>query len=140
MTDFYEPDEPVADVQAAFDAGEKGLTGPPTTETCGVATVEITPDISRCLSGLRDLQTALAPFVITELKAKLAEAGVAVNRVRELHQPVEGVGYDCDEDDTPGSYGRIAQVCSSCGTSGKYGVRWPCPTLAALDQPTQEQK
>lgn len=29
MTDFYEDDEPIEDVLAAFDAGEKGLTAPP---------------------------------------------------------------------------------------------------------------
>jgi hypothetical protein len=57
----------------------------------------------------------------------------AVDRVRALHQPTEGNGYDCDADPTPGSYGAIAQVCTSCGTPGEYGVRWPCPTMAALD-------
>lgn len=57
----------------------------------------------------------------------------ALDRIRAMHQPVEGLGYDSDEDDTPGSYGDIAQVCSSCGTPGEYGVRWPCPTIRALD-------
>ncbi len=28
-TDFYEDDEPIEDVIAAFDAGEKGVTRPP---------------------------------------------------------------------------------------------------------------
>ncbi|HEY9369925.1 hypothetical protein [Streptomyces sp.] len=55
-----------------------------------------------------------------------------IARVRDLHQPTEGMGSNCDEDDTPGSYGRIAQVCTSCGTPGEQGVRWPCPTIAAL--------
>lgn len=55
--------------------------------------------------------------------------------VRDLHQPVEGLGYDCDEDDTPGSYGHIAQVCTECGKANEYGVRWPCPTVQALNAP-----
>jgi hypothetical protein len=61
------------------------------------------------------------------------QAEAAVVRVRALHQPTEGMGSNCGEDPTPGSYGRIAQVCTSCGTSGEHGVRWPCPTIQALD-------
>lgn len=70
--------------------------------------------------------------IADERRGRLA-AEAAVRRVRALHQPTQGQGYDCDEDDTPGSYGDIAQVCTSCGTAHEYGVRWPCPTIAALD-------
>lgn len=67
------------------------------------------------------------------------EARAALERVRELHRPTEGLGYDSDEDDTPGSYGHIAQVCTSCGTASEYGVRWPCPTIRAIDaEPARE--
>lgn len=69
--------------------------------------------------------------------ARAEQAEDAIERVLALHQPTSGLGYDCDEDDTPGSYGEIAQVCTSCGTADEYGVRWPCSTLAALDQPQQ---
>jgi hypothetical protein len=51
-----------------------------------------------------------------------------------MHQPTEGIGFDCDEDDTPGSYGDIAQVCGTCGTPGEYGVRWPCATVRVIDE------
>lgn len=68
-------------------------------------------------------------------RAEQAEA--AIDRVRALHRPVEGLGYGSDDD--PGAYGDIAQVCSSCGTSGEHGVRWPCPTIAALNPPKETQ-
>lgn len=32
MTEFYEDDEPIEKIRAAFEAGEKGLTGPPSDE------------------------------------------------------------------------------------------------------------
>jgi hypothetical protein len=57
----------------------------------------------------------------------------ALERVQAMHQPTQGLGYDCDEDDTPGSYGEIAQVCTTCGTHDEYGVRWPCATFTAID-------
>lgn len=69
---------------------------------------------------------------IANMRRRLGEQDAAVARIRELHVAVEGLGYDCDEDDTPGSYGYIARVCSECGTSNKYGVRWPCSTIQAL--------
>lgn len=62
------------------------------------------------------------------------EARAALERVRELHRPVEGLGYDSDE----GGYGHIAQVCTSCGTADEYGVRWPCPTVRAIDAQAAE--
>ncbi|MGW0581933.1 hypothetical protein ACWD25_39710 [Streptomyces sp. NPDC002920] len=68
-------------------------------------------------------------------RARAAEA--AVERVRELHQTTEGLGFGCDEDDTPGSYGHIAHVCRSCGKHDEYAVRSPCPTITALDQPKE---
>ncbi|MFE1767231.1 DUF6221 family protein [Streptomyces angustmyceticus] len=48
------------------------------------------------------------------------------------HQPAEGVGYDPDNDDTPGAYGEIASACSSCGTLGEYAVRFPCHVVRTL--------
>ncbi|MFE0819139.1 hypothetical protein [Streptomyces sp. NPDC058847] len=65
-------------------------------------------------------------------RAERAEA--AIGRVRALHQPAQGLGYDSDEDDTPGSYGQIAQACTTCGTTDEYAVRWPCDTIRALDE------
>ncbi|MFJ8852316.1 hypothetical protein [Streptomyces sp. NPDC102437] len=66
-------------------------------------------------------------------RAKRTET--AIDRVRALHQPTQGLGFGCDED--PRSYGDIAQACTSCGKADEYGVRWPCPTIRALDeQPT----
>lgn len=58
------------------------------------------------------------------------DAEAAVARARALHLPAEGLGYNCDAD---GSYGYIAQACSACGTLDEYAVRWPCPTIQALD-------
>lgn len=67
---------------------------------------------------------------VAPVKPTLAERVAAV---RALHQPTEGMGYNPDDDPTPGAYGDIARVCTSCGTPGELGVRWPCPTIRALD-------
>ncbi|MFB7845486.1 hypothetical protein ACFC34_00420 [Streptomyces sp. NPDC056053] len=75
---------------------------------------------------------------VAAIVPELERAQDTIARARALHQPTEGLGFGCDEDDTPGSYGDIAQACTSCGTAGEYGVRWPCPTIRALaeQQPT----
>ncbi|MGW3164801.1 hypothetical protein ACWC9Q_18395 [Streptomyces sp. NPDC001142] len=74
---------------------------------------------------------------VAAIVPELERDQAALARVRALHRPTQGLGFGCDEDNTPGSYGDIAQVCTSCGTAGEYGVRWPCPTIRALDeQPT----
>lgn len=67
-------------------------------------------------------------------EAKEREAQAAIERVRALHQPdPDGrSGYQPDDDDTPGAYGDIAQACKECGSSD-LAVRWPCPTILALD-------
>lgn len=71
-------------------------------------------------------------------EAAAAKAQEAITRVRALHQPdPDGrTGYQPDDDDTPGAYGGIAQACQECGSSDQ-AVRWPCPTLRAIDP--QEQ-
>jgi hypothetical protein len=71
------------------------------------------------------------------LRTRAERAEAALDRVRALHRPAEGLGYDSDEDDTPGSYGHIAQACTTCGTTDEYAVRWPCGTLRALDEPKE---
>ncbi|MEU9208501.1 hypothetical protein AB0D27_11240 [Streptomyces sp. NPDC048415] len=65
-------------------------------------------------------------------RARAAEA--AIERARALHTATQGLGFGCDEDEVPGSYGYIAQVCASCGKPDEYAVRWPCPTVATLTQ------
>lgn len=37
--DFFVPDEPVADVLAAYEAGDKGVTAPPSKHTRGVRAI-----------------------------------------------------------------------------------------------------
>lgn len=69
------------------------------------------------------------------IAAQLTHAEAAIARARAMHQPTEGLGFDSDEDDTPGSYGYIAQVCGACGKPDEYGVRWPCATTRALNDP-----
>lgn len=65
--------------------------------------------------------------------AKGNEALAAVARVRALHQPVNGrTGWGADDDPTPGSYGDVTPACAACGSQDD-AVRWPCPTIAALD-------
>lgn len=65
------------------------------------------------------------------LGALAEQAEDARDRVRALHQPTDGMGYDSD--DHPGRYGDMTRVCTACGTSDEYAVRWPCPTIEAID-------
>lgn len=60
--------------------------------------------------------------------AERDEARARIAAVRALHRPVDGLGYLGD-----GTYGAMSPVCSTCGKDDEYGVRWPCPTIAALD-------
>jgi hypothetical protein len=88
------------------------------------------------IDALADSADPREPSTARTFREQAARAEAAIARVRAIHQPTEGLGYDSDEDDTPGSYGDIAQACTTCGTSGEYGIRWPCPTIRALDEPT----
>jgi hypothetical protein len=63
-----------------------------------------------------------------------AEAAIA--RVRKLHQPDPDVRAGWKSDANPAAYGRIAQACAQCGAVD-LAVRWPCPTIRALDEPTE---
>lgn len=55
----------------------------------------------------------------------------AIERVRELHQPTEGMGYYFDENRW--DYGTIDSACTTCGTVNEYAIPYPCPTIRALD-------
>lgn len=48
------------------------------------------------------------------------------------HKPVQGSGFNPDDDDTPGAYGDIASACASCGTYDEYAVRFPCHVVLTL--------
>jgi hypothetical protein len=69
-----------------------------------------------------------------------AKAQATIARVRALHQPDPNgrSGYKPDDDDTPGAYGDIAQACQECGSSD-LAIRWPCPTILALDPPAGQE-
>jgi alkylation response protein AidB-like acyl-CoA dehydrogenase len=71
---------------------------------------------------------------LLEQQAEINAARAAIARVRALHAPDPRgrSGFHPDDDDTPGSYGRIASACQECGSSD-LAVRWPCPTIQALD-------
>lgn len=103
---------------------------------------ELRGEITTALARLADMAKSRAEqdgAELVRLRERAEQAEAAIARVRALHRPVEGLGYGPDDDDTPGAYGDIAQVCSSCGTSGEHGVRWPCPTIAALNPPKETQ-
>lgn len=76
MSDFYVEDEPVADVVAAFNAGEKGLTAPPTAEvslyacpTCQTATSPVQDHPALCLPCTE----AEIGMTIAELRTRVAD-------------------------------------------------------------------
>lgn len=103
---------------------------------------ELRTEITATVARLADMAKSRAEqdgAELVRLRERAEQAEAAIARVRALHRPVEGLGYGPDDDDTPGAYGDIAQVCSSCGTSGEHGVRWPCPTIAALNPPKETQ-
>lgn len=77
--------------------------------------------------------------LVDRIHALHDERAQALNRVRKLHRPVEGVGWGPDDDDTPGAYGAISRACSSCGHEDEYAIRWPCPTIRALDGAPEER-
>ncbi len=110
-----------------------GEQGHKYTYTCALCRNDLDALLPALVAAVERVQDARAE----QAEAERDQAQAALERVRELHQPTEGLGYGCDEDDIPGSYGHIAQVCTSCGTADEYGVRWPCPTIRALDGTTK---
>ena len=57
-------------------------------------------------------------------RARIAELEAQIDRVREVHDPIEAVRY-------PG--GRSTSVCTGCGTDNGNWQVYPCPTIRALD-------
>lgn len=57
-------------------------------------------------------------------RAERDELRAAVERVRDVHQPVDAMNTDT---------GRIVKVCAGCGTDGGNWTYWPCRTIRALD-------
>jgi hypothetical protein len=108
----------------------------------------------RPLDTLLDALLAVRDRELERLQAQLDEAQqnalaldqgreelfARIAQVRALHQPdPDGrTGYQPDADDTPGAYGDIAQACRECGSSD-LAVRWPCPTILALDPPAPQE-
>lgn len=68
-----------------------------------------------------DPPTALA------LVARLREAEAKVERVREVHEPIDAML-------NPGRHERVVKVCTGCGTDDGNWQRWPCPTIRALGE------
>jgi hypothetical protein len=75
---------------------------------------------------------------LLEQQAEINAARAAIARVRALHvpDPRGRSGFHPDDDDTPGAYGEIASACQECGSSD-LAVRWPCPTIQAIDGQTR---
>lgn len=92
---------------------------------------ETSPD--RCIGDLIDEYAAQVSAVFEKETRWIAQQErdllrASIQRVRDLHRPVTGLGYRED-----GSYGDIDPACSTCGTDDEYAVPWPCPTIRALD-------
>jgi hypothetical protein len=73
---------------------------------------------------------------VTTAQRRAEQAEAKLERVRALHFPARGgrSGWNPDDDDTPGAYGHISSACEECG-SQDLAVRWPCPTIQALETP-----
>lgn len=66
------------------------------------------------------------PPTVLALIARLREAEAKVERVREVHEPIDAML-------NPGRHERVVKVCTGCGTDDGNWQRWPCPTIRALD-------
>lgn len=80
------------------------------------------------------------PQVAAMMEGLLAERnalGTRIATVLALHQPTDGMGY---EPDNGGSYGEMSRVCTTCGTSDEYGVKWPCATARAVGATAEAQR
>lgn len=55
----------------------------------------------------------------------LREARVAIDRVLDIHQPLDAVNYH-------GGGQRMTRVCTGCGTDNGNWQVYPCPTVRAL--------
>lgn len=60
------------------------------------------------------------------LSARIAELEAQIDRVREVHEPIEALNMR-----SPG--GRVTSVCTGCGTDNGNWQIYPCPTIRALD-------
>ncbi|MFJ9799875.1 hypothetical protein [Streptomyces sp. NPDC101145] len=96
-------------------------------------------ETAQAVQDTADAALAVRDAEMQQLRTRVAELEAALDRVRALHQPTPGAGFGPDDDPTPGAYGHIAQACTSCGTADEFAVRWPCPTIRALDGPARPE-
>ena len=61
-------------------------------------------------------------------RARLAELDAQLDRVREVHQPIEALNIRYPR-------GRLTEVCTGCGTDDGNWQIYPCPTIRALNGP-----
>jgi hypothetical protein len=137
----FEPDEPVEKIVAAFEAGSKGATGPPSDPTGAVAGP---PDLHQAIQaattalcdqhpaiGLSDpwaqvariAVEAAASVLLQAIRDRLADLKVYAAELRDLIQSMEWYGTRCNVD--------IAgcedeEVCPVCDASQDEGHRADC--------------
>ncbi|AYD83924.1 hypothetical protein SEA_GETALONG_64 [Gordonia phage Getalong] len=79
-------------------------------------------DAQRTLAGLLlDFEQANSDVVMTNVE--LGAATSSVQKVRELHEPVEALNV---------RYNRVQKVCAACGTDDGNFQLWPCPTIRLI--------
>lgn len=98
-------------------------------EMVEVALPTITAQRDDALAEVEDLlkvdhQCAAVDEAWAADRAERDELRAAVERVRDVHQPVDAMNTDT---------GRIVKVCAGCGTDGGNWTYWPCRTIRALD-------
>lgn len=114
-------DEDPAAVQAAFDAGEKGVTAPPTNLRQQIAKAPHRYDYEHDLSR-NDMPSkhhfGEADAVLAVRDEELERLRAAVARVRAIHTPVDTMA------------GRVREGCMNCDPY--EALPWPCRTTEAL--------
>ena len=78
------------------------------------------------------LSDEIAEHVVYNSPESVLRRCAADRKLLASHQPMAGIGYEPDDDDTPGAYGDIARACSSCGTVNEYAVHFPCHVVRTL--------
>lgn len=61
---------------------------------------------------------------LLEQRSRVAAFEAQLNRVREVHEPIEALNV---------RYNQLTRVCSGCGTDDGNWQIYPCPTIRALE-------
>ena len=122
----------VAEAAEAAKAFGDGFTAGPEAPDCVYGTGSGGPYLRVAIPGFEGQTEAGVEHFALHAPESILRRCAADRKILAMHQPVEGVGFDPDDDDTPGAYGTVSSACSCCGTPDEYAARFPCGTVRAI--------